>query len=237
MFCSKCGTKLPDDAMFCSECGAPTRNYRKQQQEPGYGQEPGYTQEPSLDQQPWDQPTYGSQPGEQDMSGQATYDGTASVKAKFSGGSKRGIIMAAVIVAIAALAGILYVKVLKPRTPEDTLAKLEKAIEDLDMDEIMACFDQETRQAYKDGMSEYGDIDGMTDLMGMVGGLGAGPKVDIHINDIDYDGSDACTVSADLSLSFMGQSQEDSMDIPMKKEGKDWVIDGMASDAIMGEVF
>lgn len=59
----------------------------------------------------------------------------------------------------------------------------------------------------------------------------------ITVTDVDYDGEDACTVSADIVLSFMGESQEDSMDLPMKKEGKKWVIDGTASDAVMGEIF
>ncbi|MGI6010659.1 MAG: zinc ribbon domain-containing protein [Ruminococcus sp.] len=229
MFCSKCGTQLPDDAMFCSECGAPTRNYRKQQQEPGYEQ--NFGRQPAYGQQPY--PPY-----EQGTFEPEFHESGASVKAKFSGGSKRGVIMAAVIIAIAVLAGILYVQVLKPQTPQDTIDKLEKAIEDLDVEKIMACFDQETRQAYEDGMSEYGEMgDSLTGLLGMAGGLGIGPDVTIRVNDINYDGSDSCTVSINLSLSFMGESQEESMDIPMKKEGKDWVIDGAASGAVMGELF
>ena len=28
MFCSKCGQKLADDAVFCSKCGAPTETAR-----------------------------------------------------------------------------------------------------------------------------------------------------------------------------------------------------------------
>lgn len=227
MFCSKCGTQLPDDAMFCGECGAPTRNYRQQQAANAWQETPV--------QQPYaEQPDYG-------WNGQASVmpdDNTAAVKSKFSGGSKRGILMAAGILVIAVLAGLLYVKVLKPGTPQDTVHRLEKAMEDLDAEEMIACFDEETRQAYEDGMSEYGDMaDGMTGLLGMAGGLGIGPEVTITVTDVDYDGEDACTVSADIALSFMGESQEDSMDLPMKKEGKKWVIDGTASDAVMGEIF
>lgn len=227
MFCSKCGTQLPDDAMFCGECGAPTRNYRQQQAANAWQETPV--------QQPYaEQPDYG-------WNGQASAmpdDNTAAVKSKFSGGSKRGILMAAGILVIAVLAGLLYVKVLKPGTPQDTVHRLEKAMEDLDVEEMIACFDEETRQAYEDGMSEYGDMaDGMTGLLGMAGGLGIGPEVTITVTDVDYDGEDACTVSADIALSFMGESQEDSMDLPMKKEGKKWVIDGTASDAVMGEIF
>lgn len=163
MFCSKCGTQLPDDAMFCGECGAPTRNYRQQQAANAWQETPV--------QQPYaEQPDYG-------WNGQASAmpdDNAAAVKSKFSGGSKRGILMAAGILVIAVLAGLLYVKVLKPGTPQDTVHRLEKAMEDLDVEEMIACFDEETRQAYEDSMSEYGDMaDGMTGLLGMAGDWGS----------------------------------------------------------------
>ncbi|MGI6008359.1 MAG: zinc-ribbon domain-containing protein [Ruminococcus sp.] len=222
MFCSKCGTQLPDDAMFCSECGAPTRNYKKQHQET------------ACEQMPYQQQYY-EQPAGQNYVPEA---GPVSVKEKFTGGSRRGIIMALAIIVIAVLAGLLYVMVLKPRTPQDTVDRLEKAVEDLDIDEILNCFDETTRQAYKDGMEEYGDMsDSVTGLLGVAGGLGIGPDVTIRIRDIDYQGADSCTVSVDFKMSFMGESQEDSMDLPMKKEGRDWVIDGTVSGAVMGEVF
>lgn len=228
MFCRKCGTQLADDAMFCGECGAPTRNHPGQQRTQGQPQ-PGQPYQGQPYQQP--QGFY-----EQPYNGQYMGNGSSGVKPKFSAASRRTLITVVIVAVIAAAAGLLYNLVLKTRGPEDTIHELEAAIEDLDLDKIVACFDEETREAYEEELAEHGDI-GLESVMGLAGGLGIGPKVDIAITDIEYIDGLNCQVSVDVEISFMGESEDTSDMLLMKKEGKKWVIDGEGSADIMGGLF
>lgn len=239
MFCRKCGTQLPDDAMFCSECGAATRNYQNQQQSQQQPyqqpQQPPYQQRQQVYQEYSDPSQY-----QQPYRGQHPADHTAHAKAKFSGGSKGAILTVAIIAVIAVAVGLLYTFVLKSSTPQDTIHDLEKAIEDLDLEKMIACFDEETRKEYEEGMEQFGDLDmdqALSSVLGLAGGLGIGPKVDLTVTDIEYTGSTYCEVSVDVSISFMGESEETSDILPMKKEGKKWVIDGSAASDILGGLF
>lgn len=47
MFCTKCGSEVPDSAKFCTKCGAPVQSEQPQQQEATY-QDPA----PQVEQQP-----------------------------------------------------------------------------------------------------------------------------------------------------------------------------------------
>lgn len=247
MYCSQCGSELPDDAMFCGECRAQTRNYRRQQEQQRIQEEqrlqqpyvheggPRYQEPPYYDNQ-WsyqEPPYYGNQRPYQEQ----PYQGAAAAKAKFSGGSKRGIITVAVFLGIAVLAGLLYAFVLKPSTPQDTVKKLEKAIEDLDINGIIECFDEETRQSLKEEMSQYGGGEqALSSLLGIAGSFGIGPDVTLRIADIDYADNSSCRVYLQIEMSFMGETMEDTDVLAMRKEGRKWVIDGAMANEILGSL-
>lgn len=256
MFCRKCGTQLPDDAMFCGECGAPTRNHPSQQQaqsQPQQGQiyQEQFRQEQQYQGQQYQQ-QYQGQPYQQQYQGypeqqqyqqyygQQPGNGASDVKAKFKGGPKRTIITVAIIAVIAVAAGLLYNFVLKSESPQDTIAELEKAIEDLDLEAMIACFDEETRQMYEESMSSIDGVDmdqALTSVLGLAGGLGVGPEVNLTVTDIEYTDNENCLVYVEMEFSFMGESDEDSSVIPMSKEGRRWVIDASMASDILGGLF
>ena len=63
MFCTNCGTQLPDGSKFCSQCGAPTnasQGAAAAPQQPAY-QQPTYQQQPVYQQPAYQQPAYPQQ--------------------------------------------------------------------------------------------------------------------------------------------------------------------------------
>ncbi|MCH1981759.1 zinc-ribbon domain-containing protein [Ruminococcus sp. OA3] len=190
MFCSQCGTPLAEDAVYCSECGAPTRNLR-------------------------DLEKGGS--SRQEQTPEACRE---SVKDKFSGGIKSGVIIAAVTAGIAVLILLLYTFLLKPQTPQDTVRKLEKAVSGLDTDGMLACFDKDLQDKYREEMHLEA-----TGVLSLAGSLGIGPDVAFKVTDTHYDEDKGCTVLIDYKISFMGNEDSGSATLHMVKKGKDWLID------------
>ena len=159
--------------------------------------------------------------------------------------------MPGILIAIGISLTVTIVWTVQKRTeprPEDTIQKLEKGLNEMDMDAVLSCYDSQMQDLYSGGMgvldSLLGDaLDGVSlnDLMNLGNGLGGilvgqgqAPKYTIEINNIDYPTDDTCevdvTLTQDLSDSYLSEYADgtgvttEEMTIPMKIEDGSWKI-------------
>lgn len=147
-------------------------------------------------------------------------------------------LIAAVLVAIAVM---LYIFFFKAGTPEDTIARMEDALNHLDQEELLKCFDDQTQQLYAGALSVGGslsglDLDGLSDLASGLGGLMAGtgltPRFTLDVVDVEYTDSDNCLVTVDFTVTFQGETQVETQQLPMTKDGRNWVVSMAAAQDI-----
>lgn len=140
MFCTNCGTTIPEDSSFCPGCGANINaaQTNAQQQAPVYQQAPIQQQAPIYQQAPvYQQGPYPQKPSK-----------------------KKGWIIA-LIIAIAAIVAIgILVFVLigsKNKSPEDIVEKIEQAYNKQDLDCFYKCLPDFVEQELKDEFNDYYD--------------------------------------------------------------------------------
>ena len=158
MFCTNCGTTIPEDSSFCPGCGANINaaQTNAQQQAPVYQQAPIQQQAPIYQQAPIQQqapiyqqaPTYQQAPVYQ----QGPYPQKPS--------KKKGWIVALIIaiVAIVAIGGLVFVLIgSKNKSPEDIVEKIEQAYNKQDLDCFYKCLPDFVEQELKDEFNDYYD--------------------------------------------------------------------------------
>lgn len=223
-------------------------------QQPDYGQQ-NY-QQPDYGQQNYQQPVYPQQdygqPYQQpyQMPPQGGHhaaraaaemgrQGARAAGAAVRGGSRAAksalsikllaIIAAALIVIIA----ILYFLFFSSGTPEDTIEKLEAAMNDMDQEALLECFDGQMNDLYSGILGVGGELTGIdlgafSDLASGLGGFmsaaGLTPTVEMDIIDITYTSDDSCIVTVDCTQTYMGETSTETMTLPMVKDGREWLI-------------
>lgn len=211
MFCKKCGRELKDGQSFCPGCG--TRAMTEHMTEGSVGSTSQVVAT-----------------GSRVASGGAQMLSGGARAATGIAGTKLLIIIAAALLAIMAM---IYVLFIKSSTPEDTVAKLETALNDLDQDEILDCFDEQMQDLYSGLLSVGGDLagvdgEGLSDLIDGLGGImadnGLAPEFRIEVLDVSYSGKDSCNVSVRMYMTYAGETESEDGVLPMKKEGREWKI-------------
>lgn len=147
--------------------------------------------------------------------------------------AKRYAILSAALVAVAAVIIVLFTILFPSKTPKDTVADLEKALNKLDTDAMLDCFDAQTQKLYSGSLGLAGslsglDLESISDLASGLGGLMAGaglmPTFKLTVLDTSYSGSDTCMVTVNFSTSYGGETEQETVQLPMKKEGRKWLI-------------
>lgn len=215
MFCGKCGSQIPDSASFCPKCGAPTGTASN-------NVTPNKTVQPQSS-----TPVNNPEPFVSNINNQSyVYKDVPQQKKPFD--KKLLIIIGAAAAAVVII--LLCVFLLGGKggmsTPEQTINKLEKALNDLNVDEIMECFDEDVR-GYYDQYSNSLDYD----IASLANGLGMKLKFDLSVNDLDYysdSSGEYCDVyvHAEISYSMFGVSDSEGSDetLTLIKENGKWVI-------------
>lgn len=135
--------------------------------------------------------------------------------------------------ALIAIAVMLYFMFFKAGTPEDTIQKMEDALNRMDQQALLECFDDQSQGIYSGLLGVGGDLLGfdlgaLSDLASGLGGYmsaaGLTPKFDLTIVDIEYTGDDTCIVTVDMSVTYQGTSDTETEQLPMVKDGREWVI-------------
>ena len=248
-FCFKCGTALPDGAVFCNACGVkqavqapqPTEQsqqpLQQSQQPPQQYQQPPqqYQQPPQQYQQPYQpQPSMGNV-------------ATTAVKKGMSAGAKRLVML---LVAALVIGSVVIVfcftdlgNIFKSdeQLIRERIQDYEDACNNGDYEGMLDCMDGATRSLMESSMGVLDGIFsegtglgfGMTDLFGFAGMMG--DYCNIEITNISIDG-DHAIVDIVMSMNIYGmEEQSTEAQLPMVKEDGDWYIGGI--DNMFGSSF
>ena len=143
---------------------------------------------------------------------------------------KLTLLIAAALVAIAVM---LYLLFFKAGTPEDTVQKMEDALNRMDQQALLECFDEQSQGIYSGLLGVGGellnfDLGALSDLASGLGGYmsaaGLTPQFDLTVVDVEYTGDDTCLVTVDFAVTYQGTSDTDTQVLPMVKDGRDWVV-------------
>lgn len=210
MFCGHCDRQIPDTSKSCAYCGHPAKNAQAQGYAPQY-QQPhrhapcGYSSPPPL---------------------MAGVDRTVGHTARNTGRYRLCAILSGITVSALFLTVLLYALFLRLGKPEDTVANLEKALNALDTDAMLDCFDEQTQKLYSGSLGMAGPLLGMnlraiSDLAscldGIMAGAGLTPRSAMRVTDSDYFDKDTCLVTIIMSVSYEGDTESETMQLPMKK--------------------
>lgn len=231
--CSKCG--LPDNGMgVCSNCGStsfitignPEANYGDTQLIRNAGvPNPGYPSN-QIGRVPVHLATGGN--------GSST---AAAVAAGVAIGSKSvAKIVLPIVGALVALvlAVVIPLAVTSSKTPEHTIEKLETALNEMDINAAMECFDSEMRDAYDAGDDLINSFFGFSYqsfadlapfLSDMMGGEMQQPQYDFEILNKEMLSSKECVLTVRISTYYDSETESvEEGEIPMVKEDGDWYI-------------
>ena len=232
-FCFKCGTALPDGAVFCNACGV-----KQAVQAPQPTQQPPQSQQPYQPQQ-YQQP-YQPRPSMGNVA-------TTAVKKGVGAGSKWIIALLISALAIGSVVIVFFFTDLGNifKSDEQLIRERIQAYEDActhgAYEGMLDCMDGATRSLMESSMgildgifSEGTGLDfGMTDLFGFAGLMG--DYCNIQITNITIDG-DHATVDIIMSMDVYGMEQQSTeAQLPMVKENGDWYIGGI--DNMLGSAF
>lgn len=143
---------------------------------------------------------------------------------------KLTLLIAATLIAIAVM---LYLLFFKAGTPEDTVQKMEDALNRMDQQALLECFDEQSQGIYSGLLGVGGellnfDLGALSDLASGLGGYmsaaGLTPQFDLTVVDVEYTGDDTCLVTVDFAVTYQGTSDTDTQVLPMVKDGRDWVV-------------
>lgn len=135
--------------------------------------------------------------------------------------------------ALVAIAVMLYMMFFKVGKPEDTIQKMEDALNKLDQKALLECFDDQTQGLYSGMLGVGGDLIGFdlgafSDLASGLGGYmsaaGLTPQFDLTVVDVEYTGDDTCIVTVDFAFTYQGESDTSTEVLPMVKDGREWVV-------------
>lgn len=173
---------------------------------------------------------YGAGHGFQAAAGAA---GAAGKAARGAGAAIRAKVLIIIAAAVVAIAVMLYLLFFKAGKPEDTIQKMEDALNQLDTQELLECFDEQSQGIYTGLLGVGGDILGAdlgaaSDLASGLGGYmaaaGLTPTFDLRVLDVEYTGKDTCYVTVEMKVSYQGEVDSDTQVFPMVKDGCEWVI-------------
>ena len=142
-------------------------------------------------------------------------------------------LLAVIAAVLIALAFMVYILFFQAKKPEDTIKKLEGALNEMNQTEVLECFDSQMQSLYSGALGIGGeltgiDLDSLSALSSGLGGIfsasGLTPKFQIVIQDIEYKSSDTCLVTAQMTITFEGEQESEIIELPMQKDGREWLI-------------
>ena len=265
MFCVRCGNQIYPGQKFCPKCGYPVENhpdpprkemdfrengtadtYSPYERETAGASPNGYAAQSSAV-PPENYGNYGGNYGDGygggpgsgygNSYGRGYVHGVAGAGAKAAHRAMSLKLLMLIAAALTAIAVILYFVFLKSGTPEDTIEKMEHALNNLDQEELLECFDNQIQGLYSGALSVGGelagiDLGGLSDLASGLGGFmsaaGLTPEFDLEIVNIEYSDKNNCMAEVNFTMTFQGEIQTETQVLPMTKDGREWVISASA---------
>ena len=202
----------------------------------------GFSQKPNYQNQPYQNQQFSNPQFQNNSTGNAAFAdaaarGTSNIAREAvhtARRAKRTALLSLLVVSVFAILAVLYVLFIKTGTPEDTIAKLEKALNNLDQNAVLECFDEQANSLYSGslGVGEalsglpLGDLaDLASGLSGFLSAAGLTPDISIDIEDISY-ASDkkSCVVYVEFTMEYAGEKEKEEIALPMVLTGREWLI-------------
>lgn len=150
-------------------------------------------------------------------------------------------LLALIAVALIAIVMMIYMIFLKKGTPEDTIAKMENALNNMDQEELLECFDDQINSLYSGALGLGDSLSGLplgdladlaTGLGGFMSAAGLTPEFTLEVLDVEYTGDDTCVVQVNFIVTYMGETETETQYLPMALEGREWLVSASALGAI-----
>lgn len=210
IFCQFCGKQLPDTDSFCQYCGKPVE--AQDMKQPGYVQQMNYSQPQGYG---YGNPGMGSMPPKKKQ--------------------PWWLVTVIGVIVVLAVAAVLIFGNFNSGRPEDTVQKMEDALNELNMDALMECCDEQTQSLISGSMGVGSELAGIdleslsqlgSGLGGLMSGIGLTPEFELNVTEVEYSESDrnTCMVTIDFAMSYQGETESQTMTVPMIKEEGEWLL-------------
>lgn len=202
MYCKNCGMIISDGAKYCKRCGAPIQSSQTSAQR------------------------------ETKKKSRAWVPVVIILMAAVIGVLAFFLIRNRRQPELAAASQVEAPQVLEPAVtaaaPAATLQRLEEALDDLNIDRAVECFDQSSREAVRKYLTES-LLEGVSDLTGF---FSDAVDFDFEIIDVQFSDEEHCMVTMDgaYDIDIFGYTQSGAqrLDIPMVCENGEWYVTGTA---------
>lgn len=126
--------------------------------------------------------------------------------------------------------------------PSETIEELERALNELDEQAIIACLDKEVRDEYE--QQENPEVHQWISSIGaFLKMTGTAPVFDLETLDVNYISDDTCEARVKLNYSWLGLEESSELTVPMILEEQHWHIlakelaGRLDEDEIPGDLF
>lgn len=245
--CRECGRQLADHAEFCSNCGrwTPLGETKKQK---SLKKESGKQQSRVLSENDMKPKNIRhrverreAELGAQGVVGAAlegkirsgTVQNIAQTTSKMSGKVlhhgleiKKQAVLTSILGALALIITMFWYVFFRVGTPEETIKKYEKALNEMDIEAVIECCDSATQKTYNSVLGVTDSLTGLdtSSLLGMSSALakieGQSINVEFEIGSIEYQDEEHCVVTVGDAT---GKSDE-IQTYPMVLEGREWKL-------------
>lgn len=182
----------------------------------------------------------------------------SSAGAGAGGGLLKSLLIVLAVAAAVTISVVVVVPKVIPPKPEDTVEKMETALNKLDMKGFMKCFDDQSQDLQTSmtdvtgslvnsitgiNISNYSTL--ANGLGGLVAGAGAAPKFDLTVNNVNYIDDKDCLVDVTFTVDFSGSiydqlgadlgTQTEDIQLPMVLEDNTWKVSVSAASLLSGQ--
>lgn len=206
MFCSNCGKEISEMGKFCEHCGSALGEDEIQRFD---------RKETILTQQ-------------RQNTIKNTYQNIADHQEKKS---KKIFVLNSILVVLGLIVAFLFYNIfMGTEKPENTIAKLEKALNELDIISLIDCFGEDAQEVFceclglDETVMEYLDMD---TLAAMISEMENEEMYEFSMDviDVDYSGRNDCIITVDTEIHYDGEKKSGEIEFPMEKQNGKWVLD------------
>ena len=122
--------------------------------------------------------------------------------------------------------------------PSETVADMERALNHLDEEAIVSCFDKAAREKYQ-GQADPQVHEWISTIGSFLKMTGSAPKFALEVLNVDYKDDEHCDVKVKLNYTWFGMEDSEEINVPMVLEGKHWYIntDGLSEQFDSDDIF
>ena len=122
--------------------------------------------------------------------------------------------------------------------PSETIVDMERALNLLDEEAIVSCFDKTAREKYQ-GQADPQVHEWISTIGSFLKMTGSAPQFALEVLNVDYKDDEHCDVKVKLNYTWFGMEDSEEINVPMVLEGKHWYIntDGLSEQFDSDDIF